>query len=119
MSLIIASKFVSDVHLDETEFLSNYSTIYTNYIQLIYQNVELANNIIGLNMNITDSVINCDISLRFTTPNSFQIAVFIWIIGFFWNEFKQIDSTGLHVYLKVPSKSKRISLSFEKKLSFF
>jgi len=54
--------------------------------------------------NTVDSFINCDISLRFTEPNAFQIAIFIWVIGFFWNEFKQIVSAGLRVYIKTPSK---------------
>jgi hypothetical protein len=109
IGLIIASSYFSNIYLDKTKFLSNYdSTIYTNYIQFIYKNNQLKNSIIGQDENgITstiDSFINCDISLRFTEPNPFQIAIFIWVIGFFWNEFKQIVSGGLHVYSKTPSK---------------
>jgi hypothetical protein len=85
--------------------LSNYNLpIYTNYIQLIYQNTDLRNGIIGQGNTTVDSVINCDISLRFMEPNPFQIAVFIWVVGFFCHEFKQIVTTNFRVYLKAPSK---------------
>jgi hypothetical protein len=121
MGLIIASKFYLADHLDETHFLSDYNaTIYTNYIQYIYRNNELRNNIIGANQNnnITDSIINCDIALRFMKPNGFQIAIFIWVLGFVWNEFKQIINPGLRVYLKVPSKYNTIFIS-NKSFLFF
>ncbi|CAF1047029.1 unnamed protein product [Rotaria sp. Silwood1] len=106
-SLIIASSYFSAIDLEKTNFLSNYSsTIYTNYIQLIYRNIQLKYDIIGTNENnndTIDSIVNCDISLRFMEPNLFQIAIFIWIIGFAKNEIKQIFSLGVRVYLKVPS----------------
>ena len=109
IGLIIASSSFSNAYLEKTQFLSTYnSTIYTNYIQLIYRNTDLKNRIIGNNEdemnNTVDSFINCDLSLRFMEPNPFQIAIFIWIIGFLWNEFKQIISTGVRIYLKTPSK---------------
>jgi len=108
------SSYFSTIYLSKTKFLSNYnSTIYTNYIQLIYRNTELRNGIIGISGNETnnnniDSVVNCDISLRSMQPNPFEIIISIWVIGYFWNIFKQIASLGLHAYLKVPSKLKRI-----------
>jgi hypothetical protein len=106
---MIASSYFSIIYLDKTKFLSNYnSTIYTNYIQFIYRNNELKNAIIGVNgdeMNGTvDSVVNCDLSLRFMEPNPFQIAIFIWVMGFFWNEVKQIVRLGPWVYSKTASK---------------
>jgi len=109
IGLIIASSYHSSIYLEKIQFLSTYNlTIYKNYIQLIYQNNQLKNGIIGINGNETnytiDSFVNCDISLRFMIPNSFQIAIFIWVIGYCWNEFKQIVSLDLHVYLKTPSK---------------
>ncbi|CAF3685962.1 unnamed protein product [Adineta steineri] len=108
IALIIASSYSSSIYLEKTESLSDYnSTIYTNYIKLIYQNNELKNAIIGIDeyadSNSVDSVVNCDISLRSMKPNPFEIAISIWIIGFVWNEIKQIASVGLRVYLKVPS----------------
>ncbi|CAF2859314.1 unnamed protein product [Rotaria sp. Silwood2] len=107
ISLIIASSYFSAIYLEKTEFLSDYnSTIYTNYIQLIYRNTQLRNAIIGQeinNNNTIDSIVNCDISLRFMEPNLFQIAIFIWIIGLARNEVKQIFSLGIRGYLKVPS----------------
>jgi len=107
------SSYFSTIYLSKTEFLSNYnSTIYTNYIQFIYRNTELRNGIIGISGNETnnniDSVVNCDISLRSMQPNPFEIIISIWVVGFFLSEFKQIASLGLHAYIKVPSKLKRI-----------
>ena len=106
IGLIVASSYFSVFHLQKTKFLSDYNlSIYTKYIQLIYQNTDLTNDIIGVNNNNTiDSYINCDVSLRFMEPNPFQITIFIWVVGFFWNEFKQIVGTNFHVYLKAPSK---------------
>jgi len=109
IGLIVASSYFSSVYLDKTKFLSNYnSTIYRNYIQFIYKNNQLKNSILGQDENemtgTIDSFLNCDISLRFMVPNPFEIAIFIWVIGFLWNEFKQIVSVGLHVYSKTPSK---------------
>ncbi|CAF0906842.1 unnamed protein product [Rotaria sordida] len=111
ISLIIASSYFSAIHLEKTKFLSNYnSTIYINYIQLIYRNTQLRYDIIGQNENnnnnsnnTIDSILNCDISLRFMEPNLFQIALLIWVIGLAKNEFKQIFSLGVRIYLKVPS----------------
>jgi hypothetical protein len=109
IGLIIAMSSFSGAYLEHTKFLSNYnSTIYRNYVQFIYRNIELKNGIIGITGNETnntiDSLVNCDISLRFMEPNPFQIAIFIWIIGFLWNELKQVVSLGLVVYSKTPSK---------------
>ena len=56
------------------------------------------------NNSVKDTLINCDISLRFMEPNPFQIAIFIWVIGFIWQEFKQIFSSGIRVYLTAHSK---------------
>lgn len=115
MALIITSSSFFNAHLEKTQFLSTYnSTLYKNYVQYIYQNTELTNAIIGQDQSETnttiDSLINCDISLRFMEPNPFEIAIFIWILGFFWNEFKQIFSVHLHVYLKTPSRQANISI---------
>jgi hypothetical protein len=121
IGLIIASSYFSGIYLEKTKFLSNYNvTIYTNYIQLIYRNTELKNGIIGNNENeinnTIDSVVNCDISLRFMFPNPFEIAIFIWVIGFSWNELKQIVRIGFRVYSKTPSKLKK---NIERKTLFF
>jgi hypothetical protein len=51
-----------------------------------------------------DSLVNCDISLRFMEPNPFQIAIFIWVVGFIWQEFKQVYGSGMRVYLTTHSK---------------
>ena len=124
IGLIVASSYFSIFHLQKTRFLSEYNPfIYKNYIQLIYQNIDLKNGIIGLNeyqINDTiDSFINCDISLRFMEPNPFQIAISIWIIGFVWHEFKQIINLGFGVYLKAPSKSKKYEINFHMKINSF
>lgn len=104
ISLIVASSYFSISHLQKTKRLSNYNaTLYDNYIQYIYQNAALRNDLIGLNSSETnqtkESIVDCDISLRFMEPNPFQIAIFIWVIGFVWQEFKQIFGSGLRVYL--------------------
>ena len=115
IGLIVASSSFSGAHLQNTQFLSDYNlTIYRNYIELIYRNVRLKNAIIGNNdenaMHSTiDAFVNCDLSLRFMVPNPFEIAIFIWVIGFLWNEFKQIFFNGLTVYLKTLSKHKFVS----------
>ncbi|UJR27013.1 hypothetical protein I4U23_008318 [Adineta vaga] len=102
--LNIASSYFSANHIKTTRFLSDYDQrLYTNYIQYIYQNTELRNYINGIDNDTVHSLVDCDISLRFFTPNLFQIAMSIWVIGFSWNEFKQIADTGLKVYLKVAS----------------
>jgi hypothetical protein len=36
-------------------------------------------------------------------PNPFQIAIFIWVVGFIWQEFKQIFGSGIRVYLTAHS----------------
>ncbi len=107
------SSYFSTIYLTKTKFLSNYnSTIYSNYIQFIYRNTELRNGIIGISGNETnntiDSIVNCDISLRSMQPNPFEIIISIWVVGYCWNEFKQIASLGLNAYIKIPSKLKRI-----------
>jgi hypothetical protein len=61
-----------------------------------------------------DNLINCDISLRFMEPNPFQIAIFIWVIGFIWQEFKQAFGSGIRVYLTAHSKSNIFSLIYIK-----
>lgn len=111
----MASSSFSGAYLENTQFLSNYnSTIYKHYIELIYRNTKLKNAIIGFDektMNGTiDAFVNCDLSLRFAEPNPFQIAIFIWVVGFLWNEFKQIFFGGLTVYLKTPSKHEKQNL---------
>ncbi len=118
IGLIITMSSFSGAYLENTKFLSSYnSTIYRNYVQFIYRNIELKNGIIGTN-NTIDSVVNCDISLRFMEPNPFQIAIFIWVIGFLWNELKQINNRGLFVYSKTPSKYKQTNfISTEKSFS--
>lgn len=58
------------------------------------------------NVTIRDGFINCDVSLRFMEPNPFEIAIFIWVIGFIWQEFKQVFSSGMRVYLTTHSKSR-------------
>ncbi|CAF3201574.1 unnamed protein product [Rotaria socialis] len=104
IALIIASSNFSIIDLTTTKFLSDYNpTIYKNYIQLIFKNNDVRNDLINYINTTNDTVVNCDISLRFIEPNVFQIAMFIWIIGFAWNEFNQIASLGIDVYLKVPS----------------
>ncbi|CAF4584833.1 unnamed protein product, partial [Rotaria sp. Silwood2] len=108
ISLIIASSYFSISHLQKTKYLSDYdSEIYNYYIKHIYENIQLRNDLISLNENEhdsnndndTDSLINCNISLRFMEPNPFQIAIFIWVIGFVWQEIKQIFGSGIRVYL--------------------
>jgi hypothetical protein len=47
--------------------------------------------------------IDSDIPLRPMEPNPFQIAIFIWVIGFIWQEFKQIFGSGIRVYLTTHS----------------
>jgi hypothetical protein len=37
-------------------------------------------------------------------PNPFEIAIFIWVIGFIWQEFKQAYGSGIRVYLTAHSK---------------
>ncbi|CAF1031114.1 unnamed protein product [Rotaria sordida] len=107
ISLIVASSYFSISHLQKTKYLSDYnSTIYKLYIQHIYENTELRSDLISLNEdkygnnnNRMDSLIKCNISLRFMAPNPFQIAIFIWVIGFVWQEIKQIFGSGIRVYL--------------------
>ncbi|CAF2182186.1 unnamed protein product [Rotaria magnacalcarata] len=104
IALIITSSYFSIIDLATTKFLSDYNpTIYKNYIRLIFKNDDLRNDLINYINTTNDTVVNCDISLRFIKPNVFQIAIFIWIIGFTWNKFNQIASLGIRVYLKVPS----------------
>ena len=116
----MASSSFFGAHLENTQFLSDYnSTIYKHYIELIYRNTKLKNAIIGFDENTMngtiDAFVNCDLSLRFTEPNPIQIAIFIWVIGFLWNEFKQIFFGGLSVYLKTPSKHGESILFFRRK----
>ncbi|CAF4122877.1 unnamed protein product, partial [Rotaria magnacalcarata] len=105
ISLIVASSYFSISHLQKTKFLSNYnSTIYKFYIENIYENDQLRYDLNSLNQNSqankNDRLVNCDISLRFMEPNPFQIAIFIWVIGFIWQETKQLFGAGVRVYLK-------------------
>ena len=79
--------------------------MYTNYIRWIYSNENIRGAFIRQGQNLTHTLINCDLSLRFIEPNPFQTAIFIWVLGFLWNEFKQIISVGLRIYLRVLSKS--------------
>ena len=110
IALIVASSYFSIAHLKQTKFLSEYdATAYARYIRWIYQNPELK---AALNQlfdkgrnNSKESLVNCDISLRFVAPNPFQIAIFVWVIGFAWHEFKQIAGTRMRVYLASQSKS--------------
>ena len=44
-------------------------------------------------------------------PNPFEWAIFVWVMGFVWNEFKQVVSVGVRLYLKVPSKSTSSGMS--------
>lgn len=123
IGLIVASSYFSISHLQKTKFLSNYdNSTYEKYIKLIYNNTALRERINALhdsgksyNENQSSDFINCDISLRFTEPNPFQIAIFIWVIGFVWQEFKQIFSSGVRVYLT--SHSNFIYYSFKFHLS--
>jgi hypothetical protein len=68
---------------------------------------------------MTDNLVNCDISLRFMEPNPFEIAIFIWVIGFIWQEFKQAYGSGIRVYLTAHSKSNIFSLIDIKKKTEF
>ncbi|CAF4051612.1 unnamed protein product [Adineta steineri] len=106
IGLIVASSYFSVSHLQETRLLSNEND-YGNYIRYIYQNIELRNALISKhknnNNNRTDNLISCDISLRFMEPNPFQIAIFIWVVGFIWQEFKQVFTSGMRVYLTAHS----------------
>ncbi|CAF1407181.1 unnamed protein product [Adineta steineri] len=106
IGLIVASSYFSVSHLQETRLLSNEED-YENYIRYIYQNIELRNALISKhnnnNNNRTDNLISCDISLRFMEPNPFQIAIFIWVVGFIWQEFKQVFTSGMRVYLTAHS----------------
>jgi hypothetical protein len=108
IGLIIASSYFSISHLEKTKFLSNYdNTTYENYIKYIYQNTALRNALINKSDQISSAgnyLVNCDISLRFMGPNPFQIAIFIWVIGFTWQEFKQAFGAGIRVYLTTHSK---------------
>ncbi|CAF4890384.1 unnamed protein product [Rotaria sp. Silwood1] len=107
ISLIVASSYFSISHLQKTKYLSDYNlTIYELYIKHIYENIQLRNDLNNLDTNKnnndnnnTHSLINCNISLRFMEPNPFQIAIFIWVIGFVWQEIKQIFGSGIRVYL--------------------
>ncbi|CAF1235574.1 unnamed protein product [Adineta steineri] len=106
IGLIVASSYFSVSHLQETRLLSNEKD-YDNYIRYIYQNIELRNALISKhnnnNNNRTDNLISCDVSLRFMEPNPFQIAIFIWVVGFIWQEFKQVFTSGMRVYLTAHS----------------
>ena len=100
IGLIVASSYFSIFHLKTTKLLSEYnSTLYENYIRFIYLNEYFR-------QNDEPSEINCDISLRFMEPNPFQISIFIWVIGFVWQEIKQIHRTGIRRYFAVQSKTK-------------
>ncbi|CAF1211680.1 unnamed protein product [Adineta ricciae] len=108
ISLIFASSNFSISHLQKTKPLSNYDPlVYEKYITHIYQNARLKDDLIermGFNNNSqADTLLNCDISLRFMEPNPFQIAIFIWVIGFVWQEFKQVFTSGMRVYLTAHS----------------
>ncbi|UJR22097.1 hypothetical protein I4U23_025163 [Adineta vaga] len=109
ISLIIASSYFSISHLQKTQVLSGYNTVtYENYIKYIYRNATIRHDLIERisgykNHSNIDVVVNCDISLRFMEPNPFQIAIFIWVIGFVWQEFKQVFSSGMRVYLTAHS----------------
>jgi len=65
-----------------------------------------------------DNLISCDISLRFMEPNPFQIAIFIWVIGFVWQEFKQVFGSGIQVYLTAHSKFNIFNLIYIRKQIF-
>jgi hypothetical protein len=111
ISLIVASSYFSISHLQTTKFLSGYDqNLYEKYILHIYNNTDLRNNLIGINGNNSNNtrgnLINCDISLRFMEPNPFQIVIFIWVIGFIWQEIKQVFGLGIRVYLTSHNKSK-------------
>ena len=109
IGLIFASSYFSTYHLSTSLLLSEYDrSLYTKYIQYIYLNSNLLNALIPITSNVnsngTDSVVNCDIGLRFMVPNPFQIVIFIWLVGFVWNEVKQIFGLGIRVYLIIPSQ---------------
>lgn len=92
-----------------TKSLSDYNDTYVKYIDRIYKNTELRNDLINnINNNNNnsqrDTLVDCDIRLRFAEPNPFQIAIFIWVAGFVWQEFKQIFGSGMQVYLTSHSK---------------
>jgi hypothetical protein len=94
--------------------LSDYNNaIYENYTKYIYQNPNLKYDLVGINdtdnsNNTKDTLINCNLSLRFMEPNPFQIAIFIWVVGFVWQEFKQVFGSGIRVYLTAHSKYSKI-----------
>jgi hypothetical protein len=77
-------------------------------MKYIYNDTILRNALIRINENNNDSkrdnLININISLRFMGPNPFEIAIFIWVIGFIWQEFKQVFGSGIRVYLTTHSK---------------
>ena len=83
--------------------------MYTEYNTSIYGNARLKDDLIKRmsfdNNNKADTLLNSDIKLRFMEPNPFQIAIFIWVIGFVWQEFKQLFTSGMRVYLTAHSKS--------------
>lgn len=113
ISLIVASSYFSIFHLKTTKLLSEYnSTLYENYVQFIYLNEDFRD-------DDERSEINCDISLRFTEPNPFQIAIFIWVIGFVWQEIKQIHRTGFRRYFAVQSNEIDRCFSLSLQLLFF
>lgn len=99
IGLIVASSYFSVSHLQKTTFLSDYNVeLYENYTQYIFGNPRLRQLLEPIQSKRFHSVINCDLSLRFMGPNPFQIAIFIWLIGFVWQEFKQISSSGPKIY---------------------
>ena len=99
VSLIVASSYFSASQLEYTQTLSQYNgKLYEKYIQYIYKNNYLKRALSSLAQDDRHSLINCDISLRFMEPNPFQIAIFIWVLGFIWQEFKQIFSSGYQIY---------------------
>ena len=112
IGLIVASSYFSISHLQKTKYLSNSDpNTYEFYIKSIYGNEQLRRNLNQINegngdqnTTLRDDFINCDLSLRFMEPNPFQIAIFIWVIGFIWQEFKQVFSSGIRVYLTTHSK---------------
>ncbi|CAF1399284.1 unnamed protein product, partial [Didymodactylos carnosus] len=95
--LIMLSSFLSTVYLGQTTPLSVYDeNLYTKYIEKIFLNDKLRNDLTDTSSRIP---VNCDLVLRPTEPNAYQIAIFIWILGFIWHEMKQIQDGGLRGYL--------------------
>lgn len=79
--------------------------MYKLYIENIYENDKLRTDLNSVNnYHANDNLVNCNLSLRFMEPNPFQIAIFIWVIGFVWQEIKQIFGSGLRAYLTSHSK---------------